>query len=637
MERWYWIELIGFDNEASDYGADAFLSRNVSTTGVSLLFAHMDLLLDQENELLPPSACSYGGHEYNRERRRQQWTRSQLRGLVDTLHSRGIKVFFATFDMTERITDPDWLCFDNKGKPLPLVYVLKRTGNTRVGDVIIDKIREFMDRYGFDGLQLADGLSSNRRSIENGDFSLSLCVHSGIDIPGKLMIEGEDAYAARRRWILGHVRFEWIEFLAREWEDFYKRLFAAIDKPIMFNNAWTRDSFEALYRYGIDYSRCQTDKAMAVMVEENSATRGITAPEDEGRIVMPLSYKDTFSYDYTLMQQDIKLITNGLSQISLMPISDTQEQWDALRHCPTELVRSIVRRYNNYVYRGGSLEVCCNAPLYCLSDGIAAEDWRWIAKQESYRIPKPDFFDGFAAVHNTDSLRADVKQFCARKRYFGSALRSELINNGLSIPVGFSLDDVSEFNTASCLLVTDLNTYTEEGKSMLVRSRLPLLVIGEDVKLPMEKKAYYEGRYLSVALYGDAPEVDLGSLRAFEKEMRRGKSQRGEIWTEPLQFRRVRPEFFRELSGILNSAFGLDRCESPDVKLSSFVCGEDRYVLLSNDRHTYYIPEIITSTPIAEATALMKEKGYKIKTEQNRFKVRIPPRCVEIVKIKVCN
>ena len=68
MERWYWIELIGFDNEAEDYGVEAFLSRNVSTTGVSLLFAHIDFLFHEGEELLP-TACSYGGHEYNRETR----------------------------------------------------------------------------------------------------------------------------------------------------------------------------------------------------------------------------------------------------------------------------------------------------------------------------------------------------------------------------------------------------------------------------------------------------------------------------------------------------------------------------------------------------------------------------------------
>ena len=78
MERWYWIELIGFDNEADDYGVGAFLARNVSTDGVSILFSHIDFLFNEDKELLAPTACSYYGHEYNRERRRQNWTVTQL-------------------------------------------------------------------------------------------------------------------------------------------------------------------------------------------------------------------------------------------------------------------------------------------------------------------------------------------------------------------------------------------------------------------------------------------------------------------------------------------------------------------------------------------------------------------------------
>ena len=81
MERRYRIELIGFDNELPDFGVEDFLSRNVSTTGVSILFSHIDLLFQAENEPLPPTACSYGGHEYNRERRRQAWTGAQPRGI----------------------------------------------------------------------------------------------------------------------------------------------------------------------------------------------------------------------------------------------------------------------------------------------------------------------------------------------------------------------------------------------------------------------------------------------------------------------------------------------------------------------------------------------------------------------------
>jgi len=629
VERWYWIELIGFDNEAEDFGVGDFLSRNVSTTGVSLLFAHIDFIFGQDSEGLSPTACSYGGHEYNRERHRQEWTASQLKGLVDELHRHDVKVFFSCFDMTERITDPKTVCFDEKGQPLPLVCVIK----DGVGDEVIKRIRYVLDRYGFDGLQLADGLSSSRRSIENGDFSAELCGLSGIDIPSRLMRDGRETYQARRNWILKNARFEWIEFLSSRWGDFYKKLFAEIDKPIMFNNTWTRDSFEALYRYGLDYRKCMPDRAFAVMIEENSATRGITAPEDEGRIVFSLEHRDTFAYEYTLMQQNIKLMTGGLKQVSLMPISDTQEQWDALRHCPTELIRSTVRRYNNFVYRNGSFEVCCNAPLYCLSDGIAAEDWRWIAKQESYRIPTPGFIDGFAAVLNPDALCEDVRQFCKNKGYYGSALLCELVNHGLNMSLRLSLDEVAAFDKAKCLVVTDLNAYTDEDKELLAAAKLPILAVGEDVELPLERRSYYEGKYISVALYGDAPYIETETLSAFEKTVRAGKLQRGEIWTEPLQYKRVKGEFFKELCRMLNGAFELDRCECSDVKINSYICGDDRYAVLSNDRHTYCLPIIETCGPIRSAVALMKEKGYNVKVNGNSFSVRIPPRCVEIVKI----
>lgn len=631
MERWYWIELIGFDNEAEDFGVGAFLSRNVSTDGVSLLFSHIDFIFEQDKETLAPTACSYGGHEYNRERRRQDWTRTQLKGLIDELHRHGVKVFFSTFDMTERITDPNWVCLGVKGEPEPLVYVLKKG----VGEAVIEKISEVLDRYGFDGLQLADGLSSNRRSVMNGDFSLEFCADSGIDLPKRLMKEGKEAYAARRDWIIKNALFEWIRYISDCWASFYQMLFAGIDKPIMFNNAWTRNSFEAIYRYGLDYGKCQTDKAFAVMVEENSATRGITAcPEDEGRITFSPDHRDTFAYEYTLMQQDIKLATKGLGQISLMPISDTQEQWDALRHCPTELMRSTVRRYNDFVYRNGKFEVCCNAPHYCLSDGVPAEDWKWLAKVESYRIPSPDLIDGFAAVIDHDSLWADVEQFCRRGCYFGSALLCELACGGLNMSAQLALEDAASFDKARCLVVTDLNVYTDEKKKKLAEARLPILAVGEDVELPLEKKAYYKGKYISVALYGDAPSVDTEALRDLDVTVRKGKYQRGAIWTEPLQYKRVKREFFAELCSIMNRTLGLDRYDGSDVKVNSYICGKDRYVLLSNDLHTYKLATVETDAPIKSAEALMKEKGYKVKINGNSFTVRIPPRCAEIVKLE---
>jgi len=635
MERWYWIELIGFDNELPDFGVDRFLTRNVSTTGVSLLFSHMDILLQAGGEALPVTACSYGGHEYNRERRRQDWTATQLRGLVRALQKRGVKVFFSSFDMTAGITDPAWRCYRGNGTVGHVVSPIKRIGDRSVGDELIDRIHQTLDFYGFDGLHLADGLSSNRYSIENGDFSLSFCADSGIAIPEELMVEGEQAYAKRRAWILSHARLGWTHYMRERWAAFYDKLFQNIKKPILFNNAWARDGFEALYRYGLDYRRCHADQAFAVMIEENSATRSITAPCDEGGVACTAERRKSFTYEYALMQQNVRLLTNGQTQISLTPISDTMEQWDALRHCPTELMRSIVRRYNNFVFREGRFEACADAPLYCLSDGIPASDWNWLANIERYRIPRPDRVCGFAAVCNPDTPDRELEQFCKRPHYFGTALLNELMFGGLNLGAQLLLAEAEGFCGAGGLVVTDLNAYTPEQKRQLTKTKLPLVVIGEEVELDLPCSTRYNGAYVSVALYNaEGLEINLSSLAALYRVIDATPTEHGEIWTEPLSYKRVDACFFTELCKILNTAISAERSEDPAVKVYSYACGKETYILLSNDDYSYNVCTVRTGSNVTAATALMKEQGYRVSIHENSFTVRIPPRCMEIVRVE---
>jgi hypothetical protein len=309
------------------------------------------------------------------------------------------------------------------------------------------------------------------------------------------------------------------------------------------------------------------------------------------------------------------------------------EQWDAIRHCPTELSRAIVRRYNNFVYRDGGLEVSCDAPLYCLSDGVPGSDWRWLATQESYRIPTPDFIGGYAAICNTGSLYRELEHYCRRKSYCGSALHRELIAAGSSVSVQLTLDEAQGFNKASCLLVTDLASYTDADKEKLAKTRLPLLAIGEDVDLPIPASSRYDGKYISVAIYNmdNAPALDSHSV--FDSTKRAEKISHGEIWTEPLAYRRVDRGFFAELSRIMNEALSLEASLTPCVKITSYRRGEEKYIILSNDAHTYTLATVDTREAIGSATALMKDTGYRVRISDTRFTVRIPPRGVEIVKL----
>ena len=635
MERFYWIELIGFDNESPDYGAEAFISRTVSITGVSILFSHIDFLFENSEEL-PQEACSYFAHEYNRERRRQNWTREQLKGLVNTLHSKGVKVFLSSFDMTRRITDKSYLTFNSSGAPERLINPVKPLANGKtVGDEIIGKLKKAIDEFNFDGIQLADGLSSARLTIENGDFSIPLCKAARFAVPKELMKDDTETYVKRRAWILKNKRYEWTLYLSALWAEFYNKLFKEIDKPIMFNSTWTRDSFEALYRYGLDYSKCGIDKAYGIMVEENSATRAITSAADEGGVEFSLEHRKSFHYEYALMQQEIKLRTKGLKQISLTPITDTMEQWDAIRHCPTELSRAIIGRYNNFVYRNGKFEVCCNAPHYCLSDGIPASDWQWLNKQESYTVPTPEKISGFVSVFNENTLYRELDSFIKDHGYYGSSLLLELTMGGLEIGAKISLEEIKGFDSAKGIVLTDLKSYTEEEKELLSRSPLPILAVGENVELPIEPVSFYKGKYLSAALYNSTVKPNFEPLKAFEKSLRRKKTDHGELWTEPLSYKRVKSEFFTELSNIITDAFSLDKSLDSSVKISSFILDNAKYTLLSNDNYTYTLAKVKTKRAIKSATALTKDNGYKVRIDNDCFTVRIPPRSLEIVKTEI--
>jgi hypothetical protein len=370
------------------------------------------------------------------------------------------------------------------------------------------------------------------------------------------------------------------------------------------------------------------------MIEENSATRSITSARDEGGVELSLSERSRFTYEYALMQENIKIFTDGLKQISLTPITDTLEGWDAIRHCPTELSRAIMRRYNSFVYRDGGFVAVCDAPLYCLSDGIDSSDWRWLSSRESFRIPTPDSVAGFCAVINPDALDTEVKSFSENKNYYGSALLTELMAAGLNLGASLPLSEVGSFTSAKCLLVTDLKSYSEESKRKLANANLPILAVGEDTDLPLPLSAKYEGEYVSVSLYGSmtvSPRLD--ALSEYEKILQKEEHRHGQIWTEPLSYKRVSTEFFGELSKILNQAFRLDYAAECEVKVTSYISGGEKYLFLSNDAPLYTIANIQTDSIVRHAEAITEYKGYPVRLKDNILTVRIGPKSSAIVKI----
>jgi hypothetical protein len=169
----------------------------------------------------------------------------------------------------------------------------------------------------------------------------------------------------------------------------------------------------------------------------------------------------------------------------------------------------------------------------------------------------------------------------------------------------------------------------------LAQARLPILAVGEDVELPLTCNARYNGSYISVALYGaEGVALCLDFLCETDRVIEADPSAHGEIWTEPLAYRQMEAPFFEGLCHALGVAFDLDVSEDPAVKIVSFSVGTDKYLLLSNDEYTYRLCTVRTPSTIKSAHALMKQQGYRVTVTDNAFTVRIPPRCIELVRLE---
>ncbi|MFA6107231.1 MAG: hypothetical protein WDA75_00550 [Candidatus Latescibacterota bacterium] len=444
-ERWFWIELIGFDHAAPDYGVDRFLD----TTGfvpeaVSLLlfnpdFVHLHDRLDPDR-LLPVDCCSYAGHPRNEERERQAWTWGQLRGLVETLHRHGIAVYPAVFDLF--VSDewlgrhPEILFVRRTGERLASVCPQKRLADGSLyEDFFVDRLVRVLRDYGFDGYHGADGYGHPRLAIYDGDYSDDLVgqflTATGLRLPATLAAptDGDPArIRGRADWIWSHWSSAWRGFRVERFTRFWAKVTDAvhgIGRQVVLNSCWTRDPFEAVYRYGVDYRRLVRAGVDGFIVEAAAAASETEREESSARVL----------HDFAAMLLLLKAAMPGVPLRNLCGVKDTREQWNVLRHAPTSLEREILTLGNLYLWKSAtdgadrieapqpsigpaalplpgspasagassptgsadvagepvapvttsrprrpvlSLEPCTRGPVVCLADGIRPEEWRWL-------------------------------------------------------------------------------------------------------------------------------------------------------------------------------------------------------------------------------------------------------------------
>ena len=666
-KNWHWIELIGFDVESPDYGVGAFFSRlHDKPEGISLLFSHIDFVNGHKNGdyVLDPCYCSYHGHPRNAERERQVWTSRQLQALVAELKSRGAKVIFSIFDMgsyadgngQKIITPfvaahPELRSYGKSGRQSSTVNPLHRFNGRPYAEFFARKALEVIEFYGFDGIQLADGISCSRPSVGNGDFSDEMVsqfraylAESDRPVSKKLAAVGDDTekYAARRKYILKKLYFEYLLFCNSCWKIFYDRFYETVDPKehiIFINSFWTRDPFEAFYRYGIDYRTAYRDGVYALMVEENSALYPSFSVESRGGFHLSLEKTRYAHYEYYMMQMMLKAYLPYLRQISLLPIADTMEDWNALRDNGNELRRSILRRNNCAVYAGGKYRPCAEAPFFCLSDCVSAHDWESLAALDSKAfLEDMDLPRGYSVYLSREGLLGEVERYADTRDYGVYKLACELASRSAQIASVITEEDLASYKQP--LLVLFPEYCSEKEQELFAATDTPCVFISNRLSFGRE---LYRGQITVSARNIDAlPDTSLlTKMQTYEGIRRCMKSYEdpeGGIWTAPLKYNEWNPKFTSALARMINLLLPIPEIKPRreyECKLTGFAKKDGSLILLiSNDEYYNARPTVVFPEKVTSARSLTKYAGYPLEFDENSVTVGVSPRSMEIIEVR---
>ena len=678
-----WIELIGFDNTAPDYGVNRFIETAGFTPDiVSFHLSSVDFVNThsgmQEESQLPLYACSYGAHTHNDDRERQDWTNWQMRGLVDALHRHGVKVFCSLFDLEfpsgranlpRLFTDdhPELRCVDCEGVSQQFIYMLKRFADgTPYLDYLRPRLIQVVNDYGLDGVQIADGLSSPRMSLEHAEFSddivLRFFADAGLippdDIPA--CCDGDPkAIFSRADWICREHRLEWIRWMTAQWSRFTGSLIRALKENgtlASFNSAWTKDPTESIYRYGTDYTALERAGAHNFVVEDVSADLQLLGADGRG-FNITMERRRYVHHEFAANLMCNKAAMPDLKMTPLSMIRDTLEQWDVLHHMPTAMQRAAATNLNNYLVTPKGLTPVTNGPWFCLGDGLDSHEWRDVrmAWDNGY-TPQVRDVPGYTLIWSNARSLAEVEALVKDRGWITAKWTGELKAAGAPL---YKIAPIEFLEAVSGPIVVPNPCLLPQNERSAVASydRGRVLYVGE---LPEDVReedclCVSRGEWKRVAAWTDVPD---GAVRCYDAPGRRPERLGAlpellESWRHEITYHPVASEMISDLARWMaadceypaltmtcENFFTADGTHADSAEDEGYchveqVCMDehrDRF-LIENEAYFYVMPVLHVKRPIRKVEFLTKPTGYPAPVTEYTVSTSVPGRGMDIFEI----
>lgn len=602
-----WIELIGFDRDKKDFGVSEYLdtigfipdSISFHLTSIDFVNNHKGMA---EEYTLPDFACSYGGHERNDRHARQPWTNYDLRNLTKELQSRGIMVLASMFDFKGNYNHPDIPdCGFAAAHPELLsektehggveYFMIKRfRDGSFYEDFLLQKLIEVKNDYDFDGFQLADGISSPRLPIWYQDFSDDIIEQSGIVVP-----KGESA----RDYIPREKAAEWIKFFKNRWGAFLEKIISGLKNAgaiVAVNSVWTRDPFEALYRYGIDYKSVERGGADFLIAEDVSSDLAILEEEY-------LDYPARKLVHYEFLSNLLALNSYIKTPITpLFMLWDNLEQWDVVHHAPTALPRAAAANFSHFSYKNNRLVPPTSGPHFCLGDALENRDWDFIrlAIDNAY-TETVSHTQSATFIWSDARMDAELNAFIKGRLHHSTRLLALLLRNGAQIGKMAHINDLGM--VSGDIVITNFELLPKEEKQII--------------------NSYNKGRIIKTSL----DYTTLSGLPLTPADDR---------WAQPLAFSDLPEGYIEKLVEEINQTSTI-RLTSGDKECTLheiFTDENHSRVFIENNEYYYSLPEIETNRKIKSLRLITKPEGYPFGIWDRGFKTRVPPRGVEIAEVE---
>jgi len=416
-EAWIWTELLAFDSSLPDYGAEAYVKRvGYAPCGISLLLSHIDFILlhngmEAECELFP-DVCSRRGHDFNEERERQKWTNFQLLGLIKELQRREIKVFVSIFRYELRNQFHHEWSSDHPG-----IWYLSRMedGKTLFEDLFVEKLKQVVSDYGFDGWHAADGqgpampINYGPSPYISDDIFFQFLEHIGKEKVETVFLQKFDSPVEnvemkyeRRSYVWREFKYEWMDFISSRWESFLSKAAAMLhemNREIMLNSCFTKSVFESMFYFGFDTRRL-VNIGMDYFLVESVATSMALLEGDKGEV-----------FNYAACMAELKAALPNIKLIMLAGVKDAVESYNTIRHAPCRLERDFYFIANQTISDKNTTRRCADGFMICLGDGMSETEWKTLGKIQnltySFDIAETEGFVWLSDSAVFDAMRQD--------------------------------------------------------------------------------------------------------------------------------------------------------------------------------------------------------------------------------------